>query len=261
MLRVADIEVRFGGIRALQGASFAAEPGAVTGLIGPNGAGKTTMFNVITGLQRPTAGSVVLDEDDITALSPQARARRGVARTYQRLEVFGTLTARENVLVAAEVRRGWVRERDAPSPAAVADALIERTGLAGVADEPADVLPTGLARLLELARALASRPRVLLLDEPSSGLSVNESRALGDLLLELAAEGLAVLLVEHDMDLVMRICSHLHVLDFGTPIAAGTPEEIQRDPRVQEAYLGAAPVDEETISAVVGAEALEGGPR
>ena len=249
MLRVGDIAVRFGGIHALQGVSLEFRPGVVTGLIGPNGAGKTTMFNVMTGLQRATAGRVWLGDTDITSASPQARARLGLARTYQRLEVFGTLSARENVLVAAEVHRGWSRNRAAGRPGAVADELIERTGLTDVADVPADVLPTGMARLVELARALASRPQVLLLDEPSSGLSVTESRALGDLLLELAGEGIAVLLVEHDMDLVMRVCEYLHVLDFGEAIAAGTPEEIQRDPRVQQAYLGAAPIDEGSISA------------
>ncbi len=249
MLRVSDIAVRFGGVHALQGVSLDFQPGAVTGLIGPNGAGKTTMFNVMTGLQRATAGTVLLEDTDITSASPQARARLGVARTYQRVELFGTLTARENVLVAAEVHRGWSRSRTAASPRAVADELIERTGLAEVADVPADVLPTGMARLVELARALASKPRVLLLDEPSSGLSVTESRALGDLLVELAGEGIAVLLVEHDMDLVMRVCGYLHVLDFGEAIAGGTPAEIRRDPRVQQAYLGAAPIDEEAISA------------
>lgn len=249
MLRVSDIAVRFGGIHALQGVSLDFQPGAVTGLIGPNGAGKTTMFNVMTGLQRATAGTVLLEGTDITTSSPQARARLGLARTYQRVELFGTLSVRENVLVAAEVQRGWSRSRSGSSPRAVADELIQRTGLAEVADVPADVLPTGMARLVELARALASRPRVLLLDEPSSGLSVTESRALGDLLVELAGEGIAVLLVEHDMDLVMRVCGYLHVLDFGEAIAAGTPEEIRRDPRVQQAYLGAAPIDEESIVA------------
>ena len=249
MLRVSDIAVRFGGIHALQGVSLDFQPGAVTGLIGPNGAGKTTMFNVMTGLQRATAGTVMLEGTDITSASPQTRARLGVARTYQRVELFGTLSARENVLVAAEVQRGWSRSRTSASPRAVTDELIQRTGLAEVADVPADVLPTGMARLVELARALASQPRVLLLDEPSSGLSVTESRALGDLLVELAGEGIAVLLVEHDMDLVMRVCGYLHVLDFGEAIAAGTPAEIRRDPRVQQAYLGAAPIDEESISA------------
>ena len=249
MLRVSDIAVRFGGVHALQGVSLDFQPGAVTGLIGPNGAGKTTMFNVMTGLQRATAGTVLLEDTDITSASPQARARLGVARTYQRVELFGTLTARENVLVAAEVQRGWSRSRTAATPRAVADELIERTGLAEVADVPADVLPTGMARLVELARALASKPRVLLLDEPSSGLSVTESRALGDLRVELAGEGIAVLLVEHDMDLVMRVCGYLHVLDFGEAIAGGTPAEIRSDARVQQAYLGAAPIDQESISA------------
>lgn len=250
MLQVDDIVVRFGGIHALQGVSLSVPPGAITGLIGPNGAGKTTMFNVMTGLQRPTGGRVRMGDTDITRAAPHTRARLGLARTYQRLEVFGTLTARENVLVAAEVQRRWSREGAHASPATVTDALIERTGLAEVADVPADVLPTGLARLVELARALASRPQVLLLDEPSSGLSVAESRALGDLLLELAGEGIGVLLVEHDMDLVMRVCDQLHVLDFGAAIAAGTPVQIQDDPRVQEAYLGAAPVGAETAQAV-----------
>lgn len=237
MLRVEDVSVRFGGVQALQGVSFDVAAGAVTGLIGPNGAGKTTMFNVVTGLQRPDSGRVRLDGRDLTRLRPQARSHLGLARTFQRLELFGTLTARENVLVAAEVAAGLTR-RDR-SAAEVTDELLHRVGIAEVSDVPSDVLPTGTARLVEVARALATHPRVLLLDEPSSGLSVGESEALGRLLLRLADEGIAVLLVEHDMDLVMTVCSVLHVLDFGELITSGTPAQVRDDRRVQEAYLGA----------------------
>jgi len=236
VLCVEEVSVRFGGVQALQAVSFDVAAGAVTGLIGPNGAGKTTMFNVVTGLQRPDAGRVRLDGEDITAVRPQARAHLGLARTFQRLELFGTLTARENVLVAAEVAAGLTRHDRAPS--AVADELLEQVGIADVAEVPSDVLPTGTARLVEVARALATGPRVLLLDEPSSGLSSAESAALGQLLRRLAGDGIAVLLVEHDMDLVMSVCAVLHVLDFGQLIATGTPAQVRDDRRVQEAYLG-----------------------
>jgi branched-chain amino acid transport system ATP-binding protein len=241
MLRVEQIAVRFGGVQAFADVSFEVPVGRVTGLIGPNGAGKTTLFNVVTGLQRPTRGRVFLDEKDVTGAGPQRRARAGLARTFQRLEVFGSLTTRENVLVAAEVRHGFNRGRGGPRPGQVADELINRVGLRPVAGTAANVLSTGTARWLELARALASGPKVLLLDEPSSGLDGGESEGLGKLLVALAGEGMAVLLVEHDMDLVMGICDYLHVLDFGQLIAAGTPGEIKADPRVQEAYLGAEP--------------------
>ncbi len=236
VLAVEQVSVRFGGVQAVQDATIHAFAGQVTGLIGPNGAGKTTTFNVITGLEQPTAGRVLIDGEDVSRLSPYKRARRGMARTFQRLEVFGTLSAHDNVLAAAEFRRSWGRDDD--DPRLVAGRILDRVGLAHVAHERVDALPTGLARLVELGRALATKPRLLLLDEPGSGLDVAESEALGDLLLELADEGMAVLLVEHDVDLVMRVCSRIHVLDFGQVICVGTPREVQADPHVQAAYLG-----------------------
>jgi branched-chain amino acid transport system ATP-binding protein len=236
LLDVSNVTVRFAGVLALESASVAVERGRVTGLIGPNGAGKTTLFNVITGLQPPTAGRVVLDGADITRTKPHTRARRGIARTFQRLEAFGSLTARDNVLVALEMRRRWWPDRYAPH--AVADELLAEIGIADVAGVKVEALPTGTARLVEVARALAVAPKVLLLDEPSSGLDDTETRALGALLRRLAADGLAVLLVEHDMTFVMDTCEHIDVLDFGRVIARGTPAQVQSDPAVQHAYLG-----------------------
>jgi len=236
LLSVEGVSVRFGGLMAVDNVDLGADAGYVTGLIGPNGAGKTTLFNVVTGLQEPNGGQVVLDGRDITAARTHRRARLGLARTFQRLEVFGSLTARENVLVAAEIRKRW--SRDGSNPAQVAETLIDRVGVRHVAGERVAALPTGLARLVELARALATHPRVLLLDEPGSGLDTQETEAFGELLVELAGEGLAVLLVEHDVELVMRVCRLIHVLDFGRKIAVGTPAEIQADPVVQAAYLG-----------------------
>ena len=236
-LYVDAVSVRFGGVQAVNEATITAMPGQVTGLIGPNGAGKTTTFNVITGLETPTSGRVYLGGRDVSGLSPYKRARLGLARTFQRLEVFGTLTAYENVLAAAEFRRSW--SRDGSDPHEVTDRILDRVGIRHVARERVDALPTGLARLIELGRALATSPRVLLLDEPGSGLDIAESEALGDLLLELADEGIAVLIVEHDVELVMRVCSTIHVLDFGRMICVGTPREVQADPAVQAAYLGA----------------------
>ena len=238
MLETREATVRFGGIDALKDVSLEVPTGSITGLIGPNGAGKTTCFNVITGLQETVEGHVFLDGVDVTPYGPHRRARMGLARTFQRLEVFGSLSARENVLVAAEIRASWSKEKE--DPQRVADELLERVGITRVANDRVDAMPTGLARLVELARALAARPRVLLLDEPGSGLDDTESNAFADLLLELADEGLGILIVEHDVELVMRVCKQLYVLDFGQIIASGTPRDIQENPVVQAAYLGTA---------------------
>ncbi|MCJ7437114.1 MAG: ATP-binding cassette domain-containing protein [Acidimicrobiia bacterium] len=236
LLDVSQVSVRFGGLQALDEVSVDVAAGHVTGLIGPNGAGKTTLFNVITGLQAPTTGRVLVDGEDVTLAKPHQRARKGIGRTFQRLETFGTLSARDNILVAAEMRRGWSREKFNANT--LTDEVIEQVGLEGVAGERVDSLPTGTARLVEVARALATKPRVLLLDEPSSGLNESETSSLGTLLRELAGEGIAVLLVEHDMSFVMGTCEQIHVLDFGRIIAVGSPSEVQASPDVRAAYLG-----------------------
>ncbi len=214
LLELLDVSVRFGGNVAVDRVSFSVEAGTVTGLIGPNGAGKTTTFNVITGLEDPASGVVRFDGRDITGLKPHRRSRLGIARTFQRLEVFGSLTARENIKVGAEIRQQWARHRNTD-------------------------LEKEVDGLLELARALAIRPRLLLLDEPASGLDERETEEFGELLLWLASQGIGVLMVEHDVSLVMRLCSSVHVLDFGSVLASGTPAEIQRNDAVLDAYLGA----------------------
>jgi len=233
LLEVEEVVVRFGGVVAVNGASFAVDDSSVIGLMGPNGAGKTTLFNVITGLQEPTHGRVRFDGRDITDEAPRKRALAGIGRTFQRLEVFGSLSVGDNIRVAAEMR-------GLDSPERVRDELLERVGLTAFADTPADAVPTGIARLTELARALACDPRLLLLDEPSSGLNEQETQAFAALVRSLAEdEGRSVLIVEHDVELVLGVCTTIHVLDFGTIIASGTPEQVQSDPRVQDAYLGA----------------------
>ena len=225
--------VRFGGNVALDDVDLAAEPGLVTGLIGPNGAGKTTLFNVITGLLPPSGGQVRIEGTNVSRLRPSSRARLGMARTFQRLELFTLLSVRENIRVAADIRR-----TGGAHPAEFVDGIIERIGLADVADTRVDSLSTGRARLVELGRALATKPKILLLDEPASGQDEAETVSFGRLLRELASEGIAVVLVEHDMQLVMQVCDMIHVLDFGRIIAAGSAHEIQRDEAVLAAYLG-----------------------
>jgi branched-chain amino acid transport system ATP-binding protein len=237
LLEVVGVTVKFGGITAVNDAHLSAEPGSITGLIGPNGAGKTTLFNVISGLQPPTAGRIRFKNQDVTRSNVDSRAKAGMARTFQRLEAFGSLTVRENVQVAREIRAGagsWFNRRKDNR----VDELIDVVGLRPYVDRRADSVPTGVARLLEMARALAIEPDLLLLDEPSSGLDEAETEGFGILLRDLAARGCAILMVEHDMDLVMGVCQLIHVLEFGKVIATGTAAEIRADKTVQAAYLG-----------------------
>jgi branched-chain amino acid transport system ATP-binding protein len=252
-LEVNEVSVRFGGVAALAGVSLSAPAGRITGLIGPNGAGKTTLFDVITGMRKPQRGRVTLDGRDVGGLSSYRRARLGLGRTFQKLELFGTLTVRENISAAASMGRPPFRKiggsRDgigttaggsgATEPIAqVAQRLIDYVNLGDVADVRADTVPTGTGRLVELARALAVNPSVLLLDEPASGQNVDETAGFAKVLRSLAADGLAVLLVEHDMELVMGVCDNVYVLVQGEILRSGTPSEIQKDRAVAEAYLG-----------------------
>ena len=240
LLEVRSASMRFGGNMAVSGVDLTAEAGCITGLIGPNGAGKTTLFNIITGLLTPTSGRVYIDGEDITDLPPFQRARRGLARTFQLLELFGLLTVRENIMVAADIRRGWTRrsERGPDSPADIAKQIIADIGLQDIADQRADSLPTGQARLVELGRALATRPRMLLLDEPAAGQDDQETERFAQLLRVLAHQGIGILLVEHDVQLVMDVCTQISVLDFGRLLAVGSPDEIRETQHGLAAYLG-----------------------
>jgi len=249
-LRAEGIVVRFGGLVALGGVTVEAPRGRITGLIGPNGAGKTTMFNVCCGFQKADEGTVTLDGKDISHESPARRARLGLGRTFQRMELFGSLTVRENVELAAEAAhvgddpltqlgivggRGKVRKE----VKAIADELIHDTGLEPIHDRLASEISAGQGRLVELARALARGPNLLLLDEPSSGLDAAESGEFAQLLVRLVEDrDLGILMVEHDMSLVLTICQWIHVLDFGKPLMNGTPEQVRTSEEVRAAYLG-----------------------
>ncbi|HSK95834.1 MAG TPA: ABC transporter ATP-binding protein, partial [Euzebyales bacterium] len=235
-LEARGVSVRFGGKAALDDTTVVAERGSITGLIGPNGAGKTTLFNVICGLLTPDAGRVLLDGDDVTGKPPHKRARHGLARTFQRLELFTSLTVRDNVRVGGDIHNRW--SRGGRDTAAETERVIELTGLGGIADREVSEIPTGQARVVELARALMTQPTALLLDEPAAGQTEAETEAFGRLLRRLAGDGLAICLVEHDMTLVMDVCEIIHVLDYGRTIAVGTPDEVRDDPAVVEAYLG-----------------------
>ncbi|GAB3265144.1 ABC transporter ATP-binding protein [Nocardioides dilutus] len=237
LLSIDGVTVRFGGTVAVNDVQLDLEPGAITGLIGPNGAGKTTLFNVITGMQRPTSGRVVFDGHDITRRGPAPRAHLGVARTFQRLELFLTLSVRDNVRVAGDIMKA--RHRGAYDVDAETDRLLELAGLASIADKEVSEIPTGRARVVEVARALMTRPRLLLLDEPASGQTEQETEEFAEMLRGLAETGLGICLVEHDLPLVMGLCSTIHVLDQGRLIASGTPDEVRASPEVVTAYIGA----------------------
>jgi branched-chain amino acid transport system ATP-binding protein len=236
LLETRDVTVAFGGNVALDDVSISLAPGEVTGLIGPNGAGKTTLFNVITGMQAVASGSVRFQGRDITRWNPGRRGRAGMARTFQRLELFLSLSVRDNVRVAGDIVRANTRRRF--DVVAETERVLARTGLLDVADLDVSALPTGRARVVEVARALMTSPVLLLLDEPASGQTETESEAFAGLLRAIAGEGTAVCLVEHDLPLVMQTCGTIHVLDHGSLIASGSPAEVQASPAVIDAYIG-----------------------
>jgi ABC-type branched-subunit amino acid transport system ATPase component len=252
-LAINEIVVRYGGNIAVNGISLSADLGRITGLIGPNGAGKTTTFNACSGLLRPTSGQVRLFGEDVTEMSPQRRAQRGMGRTFQRMELFDSLTVRENVVLGREAGLAgstpWRHLRSTRSDSASVTEAVERAmstcGIAHLSTRRAVDLSTGQRRLVELARCIAGGFRMLLLDEPSSGLDNAETEKFGHILRGLVEErGVGILIVEHDMSLVMSICDYIHVLDFGEAIFEGTPAEVGGSDIVRAAYLGSEPVEE-----------------
>jgi ABC-type branched-subunit amino acid transport system ATPase component len=251
LLEARSVTMRFGGLAALDDVSVAVTPGMILGIVGPNGAGKTTLFGVLSGLLQPTRGEVLMDGDVVTTRTPQFRARRGLLRTFQRVQLFAELSVREHFqlsyrslqgrtsylrdLVGLDSRR---RSGDAAERGRV-DQLLDRLGLVDVQHQPAAALPLGTARLVEVGRALAAAPKVVLLDEPSSGLDSHETEQLASVLQRARDdEGVALVLVEHDLELVLGLSDRVDVLDFGRLIASGPPADVRSDPKVQAAYIG-----------------------
>jgi branched-chain amino acid transport system ATP-binding protein len=249
VLRASDVSVRFGGVRALDGVSLEVADGEILGLIGPNGAGKTTLFDVLSGTTVPSSGTVSLAGADITRRGATWRARHGVRRTFQRQQVFGSLSVEDNVLTAREWHGGGgglpadllrlpSRRRREAERRTLVDSVLDDCGLHDLRHEVAGTLPIGRCRMVEVARAVVDEPKVLLLDEPTSGLDEAETEHLAEVVTQVAARGTAVVLVEHDVGFVMRLCHRIVVLHLGQVIAEGTPEEVRGDATVGAAYLG-----------------------
>ncbi len=250
LLRVENLSMEFGGVHAIADLSFEIEPGTIHSIIGPNGAGKTTLFNMITGVYTPTAGRILLEDEDVTGREPHQLAALGMSRTFQNLQVFFNMSALENVMVGhhlhldrrflpAVLRLPTLRRHERKCRDFCLE-LMEFVGVAKYRDTPASSMPYGALKRLEIARALAARPTLLLLDEPAAGLNDTESREIDEVIKKVAGTGVTVLLVEHDMKMVMGISDHVLAIDYGRKLAEGTPREVSANPEVVAAYLGAA---------------------
>lgn len=254
VLEIKNITKNFGGITALTDVSFHIKEGEIHGLIGPNGAGKTTMFNLITSMFPPTTGEIKFFNEDITGIKPHKITSKGICRTFQNIRLFSQMTTIENVMAGAHSRShsGVFRSVFRPKSQRTeernirekAEELLELVGLSSFHNVVAENLAYGQQRRLEIARALASDPKLLLLDEPAAGMNETETAGLFDLIKQVQTRGVTVLIIEHDMPLVMKLCDHITVLNFGKKLAEGTPEEIQNNPAVIEAYLGSEEDDE-----------------